>query len=100
MAGEADHLVAVAELVVIPQIQDHGLAVFADLGGRRVEDAGARVADAVAADELGIAAEADLFDEVALKAGLASPRFRNGPTKSGNKVLCSRIKNTKRHCGK
>ena len=33
MACQTDHLVAVAELVVIPQVQDHGLAVFADLGG-------------------------------------------------------------------
>ena len=71
VAGEADHLVAVAELVVVPQIQNHGLAVFADLGGRCVEDAGATVADAIARDELGVAAEADLLDEVALQAGLA-----------------------------
>ena len=68
MAGEADHLVAVAELVIVPQIQDHGFAIRADLGGRCVEDASAAVADAVATDELGVVAETNLLDEIALQA--------------------------------
>ena len=80
MAGEADYLIAVAELIVVPQVQDHGLAVFADLGGGSVEDACATVADAVAADELGVAAEADLLDEVTFEACLAEGliHFFNG----------------------
>ena len=69
VAGKANHLVAVAELIVVPQIQDNGLSIFADLGGRSVEDAGAAVADAVAGDELGVVAETDLLDKVAFKAG-------------------------------
>ena len=68
VAGKADHLVAVAELVVVPQIQDNGFAVFADLSGRCVKDAGAAIADTVTRHKLGVVAEADLLDEVAFQA--------------------------------